>query len=60
MCEACSNRLDRKERSWTDMGRDYTEEERGVLARIIHEHFCCNRGFAMLAREAAVPVMLNV
>jgi hypothetical protein len=42
------------------MGGDYTEGERGVLARIIHEHFCCNRGFAILAREATVPVMLNV
>ena len=41
------------------MGGDYTEGERGVLARIIHEQFCCNRGFAILAREAAVPVMLN-
>ena len=24
-----------------------------VLARIIHERFCCNRGFAALAREAS-------
>jgi hypothetical protein len=60
MCEACANRPDRKERGWTDMGGDYTEGERGVLARIIHEHFCCNCGFAFLAGEAIVPVMLKV
>lgn len=42
------------------MEGDYTEGERGVLARVIHEHFCCNRGFTILAREAAVSVMLNV
>lgn len=60
MCEAFTRRLDRKERGWTDMGGDYTEGEKGVLARITHEPLCCNRGFAILARETPVPVMLNV
>jgi len=60
MCEACATRLDRKERGWTDMGGDYTEGERGVLARIIPEYFCCNHIFAILACEATVPVMLKV
>jgi hypothetical protein len=34
ICEACANRLDRKERGWTDMGGDYTEGERWVLAAL--------------------------
>ena len=60
MCEACATRLDRNEGGWIDMEGDYTEGERGVLARIIHEYFCCNHKFAILACEATVPVMLNV
>jgi len=60
MCEACATRLDRNERGWIDMEGDYTEGERGVLARIIDEYFCSNHKFAILAREATVPVMLDV
>ncbi len=42
------------------MEGDYTEGERGVLARIIHEYFCCNHKFAISACEVTVPVRLNV
>ncbi len=42
------------------MEGDYTEGERGVLARIIHEYFCRNHKFAIFACEVTVPVRLNV
>jgi len=60
MCEACAPRLDCNERGWIDMEGDYTEGERGVLARIIHEYFCCNHKFAIFACKVTVPVRLNV
>jgi hypothetical protein len=38
----------------------FPRARRFTRVRIIHEHFCCNRRSAALAREASVIIMLNV
>ena len=47
--------------SKTATGSRPTREGRGGLTRIIHEHFCCNRGFAAATslRRAGSPLVTS-